>query len=183
MDIVENPFGAPAQSNKQKLRKFLLVVTKEMGLYAPYNTDNLIRGYNYCKEELGDEFDNYLEKCRKYIRHQEADKDKGHVAINYLTDVFTKFAQIKAQLKREGKWHNEYPDGWSVDEYGLPCHPDYRFISQSPFGYTFVHKNVDDNLPPLNVVYNKDSKAFKSIENLETGEILWSGESTGQSKK
>lgn len=179
MEIVENPFGAPVKSNKQKLRKFLLALTRDMGLYAPYNTDNLIRSYNYCKEELGDEFDNYLEKCRKYIRKQEANKEKGHVAINYLTDVFTKFAQIKAQLVREGKWQNNYPDGWSIDEYGLPCHPDYRFISQSPFGYTFVHKDVENDLPPLNVVYNKDKKTFKSIENLKTGEMLWIGKSTG----
>ena len=183
MDIVENPFGAPVESNKIKLRKFLLAVTKEMGLYAPYKVDDLIRGYNYCKEQLGDEFQEYLDTVRKHIRRQEASKEKGHVAVNYLTDVFTKFAQIKAQLMREGKWHSEYPDGWSVDEYGLPCHPDYRFISQSPFGYTFVHKDVSNKLPPLNVVYNKDSKVFKSIENLETGEIIWTGKSIGQSKK
>lgn len=183
MEVIENPFGAPVESNKRKLKKFLLAVTKEMGLYAPYNTDNLIRGYNYCKGEMGDEFNEYLDRVRKYIRKQEPSKEKGHVAINYLTDVFEKFPQIKSQLQREGKWHSEYPDGWEIDEYGLPCHPDYRLISQSPTGSTYVHRDVSNNLPPLNVVYNKDSKTFVSIENIETGEILWNGKSTGRSRK
>ena len=181
--IVENPFGTPIKSNKQKLKKFLFALSNDLGLYVPYNSDTMVKSYNYCKEQLGDEFEDYLSMVKQHVRKQEADKDKAHVAINYLTDVFTKFAQIIAQLKREGKWHSEFPDGWSIDEYGLPCHPDYRFISQSPLGYTFVHKDVENNLPPLNVVYNKDKKVFSSIENLETGEIIWSGESSGQSEK
>lgn len=183
MEIVENPFGAPVQSNKQKLKKFLLSVTREMGLYVPYNTDHLIRSYNYCKNEMGEDFDYYFSRVRKNIRRQEPSKEQGHVAINYLTDVFTKFAQIKTQLEREGKWHNDYPDGWSVDDHGMPCHPDYRFISESPFGLTYVHIDVSDDLPPLNVVYNRESKVFKSIENLLTGEIVWTGKNKTSSEK
>lgn len=182
MTVVENPFGAPVKSNKQRLKKFLLVVSREMGLFVPYNTDNLVRAYNYCKDEMGDDFEHYLEMARKYVRKQEPQKEGGKVAINYLTDVFTKFPQIVRQLKAEGHWvKGNLPDGWGVDDYGLPCHPDYRLISQSALGYTFVHKDVENNLPPLIVVYNKDSREFKRIENLQTGEIVWSGESTGQS--
>lgn len=182
MEVVENPFGQPVQSKKQKTKKFLLAVTRDMGLYNPYKTDDLVRAYNYCKDELGDEFEEYFSTVRKHIRLQEADKEKGRVAINYLTDVFTKFAQIKAQLKREGKW-GDVPDGWYIDEFDLPSHADYRFISQYGAEYTFVHKDVENPLPPLKVVYNKDKKQFRRIENLTTGEILWSGENTEQSNK
>lgn len=176
MEVIENPFGAPVKSKKQQLKKFLFVLTKEMGLYNPYNTDTLVKAYNYCKDELGGEFDKYLSSVRKHIRKQDADKEKGRVAINYLTDVFTKFAQIITQLKREGHWDGDYPDGWSIDNFGLPCHPDYRFISQSANGYTYVHVDVNNDLPPLNVVYNKDSKRIKRIENLATREVIWNGE-------
>ena len=182
MEVIENPFGAPVQSKKQRLKKFLLAVTREMGLYNPYKTDDLIRAYNYCKDEMGEEFEKYFSTVRKHIRLQEASKDNGRVAINYLTDVFTKFAQIKAQLKREGKWE-ACPDDWEIDEFGLPCHPEYRLISQNPDGYTYVHKDVSNNLPPLNVVYNKDSKQIRRIENLATGEILWSGENSEQKEQ
>lgn len=183
MEVTENPFGAPVQSSKQKLKKFLFALSGEMGLYNPYNTDTLVKSYNYCRDELGEDFEHYLETVRKHIKRQEPSKEESKVAINYLTDVFTKFPQIIAQLKREGKWGGDAPDGWSVDEFGLPCHPDYRFISKSPYGYTYVHKDASNNLPPLNVVYNKDSKVFKSIENLETGEVLWTGKSTTQNKR
>lgn len=182
MEVIENPFGKPVQSNKQKLKKFLLAVTREMGLYNPYKTDDLVRAYHYCKDEMGDEFEKYFSTVRKHIRLQEADKEKGRVAINYLTDVFTKFAQIRTQLKREGKW-NDSPDGWYVDEFGLPSHADYRFISQVGAEYTFVHKDVENSLPPLKVVYNKDSKQIRRIENLTTGEIIWTGESITQNSK
>lgn len=183
MQVTENPFGKPIQSNKQKLKKFLFVVTKEMELYTPYNTDNLIKAYNYCKDELGDEFEYYLDTVRKHIRRQEPSREEGKVAINYLTDVFTKFAQIIGQLKRAGVWHSGVPEGWGVDSFGLPCHPSYRFISNIGAEYTFVHNDVNDDLPPLKVVYNKDRKQFRCIENLTTREVIWSGKNTGQSKK
>lgn len=172
-EVVQNPFGEAPKSKKSGLKKFLFAVSKEMGLYAPYNSDTLIKTYNYCKEQLGDDFEYYLETVKANITRQEPSKEEGKVAINFLTDVFTKFPQIIQQLEREGKWHSGMPAGWSVDKYGLPCHPDYRLISQSSLGYTFVHKDVSNSLPPLLVVYNKDKKAFKRIENLKTRDIIW----------
>lgn len=183
MAVVRNPFGAPVESDKRKLKKFLFAVTKEMGLYNPYNTDTLVKTYNYCREEMGDEFNYYLDTVRKYIRLQEPSKEDGKVAINYLTDVFTKFAQIKAQLMREGKWHSNMPDGWGIDEFGLPCHADYRLIGQCGAEYTYVHCDVENQLPPLKVIYNSNSKTITRIENLKTREVIWSGKSTGQSRK
>lgn len=171
--VIENPFGEPEVSKKTKLKKFLFAVSNEMGLYAPYNSDTMIKAYNYCKEQLGDEFEYYFKIVREHISRQEPSKEDGKVAINFLTDVFTKFPQIINQLTRAGLWHSGCPDGWSVDKYGLPCHPDYRLISQSSLGYTFVHKDVSNSLPPLLVVYNKDKKAFKRIENLKTRDIIW----------
>lgn len=183
MTVVSNPFGQPIQSNKQKLKKFLFAVTREMGLYDPYNSDHLVKAYNYCKEQLGDDFEPYLKAVRTHIRRQEPSREGGKVAINYLSDVFTKFPQIINQLKREGKWVNVGPDGWTIDEYGLPNHPDYRLISDGALGMTFVHRNVEDSLPPLMVVYNKDKKVISKVENLVTGEVLWSGKNINANKK
>lgn len=184
MAIVENPFGAPVVSQKQKLKKFLFVITKEMGLYTPYNTDQLVKAYNYCREQLGDEFEQYLKAVRKNIRRQEPSKEGGKVAINYLTDVFTKFPQIIRQLKAEGHWgESAFPDGWALDQYGLPHHPDYRLISTGALGYTYVHNDANNDLPPLLVVYDKNKKVLSKIENLKTGEVLWSGKKPGENKK
>ena len=87
--------------------------------------------------------------------------------------MFTKFPQIIQQLEREGKWHSGMPVGWSIDNFGVPKNNKYRFVSQSALGYTFVGQNPEENLPPIIVVYNKEKKSFKRIENLQTGEVIW----------
>lgn len=181
MAVVMNPFGEPKGVNgNSQLKKFLFAVSKEMGLYPCYNSDNMVKSYKYCREALGDEFNNYFDLVRKNLTRQEAEYQKGRVAINYITDVFTKFPQIIQQLKKEGKWSDgNRPDGWSVDEYGNPCHKMYRLVSQGVLGYTFSSKDETSKLPPLIVVYNKESKEFKRVENLETGEVLWE---TGKEK-
>lgn len=172
-EIVQDPFGTPIKSKKSGLKKFLFALSKDMNLYSPYNSDTLVKSYNYCKEQLGEDFDYYLETVKKYITKQKPEKEKGHVAINFLTDVFTKFPQIIQQLEREGKWHSGMPSGWSVDDFGIPKNTKYRFVSQSALGYTFVGQDPKENLPPIIVVYNKEQKSFKRIENLQTGEVLW----------
>lgn len=184
-EIIENPFGAPVESNKRKLKKFLFALSGELGLYNPYKSDDMVRSYNYCKEELGTDFDKYLETVRRYIGRQEASREEGHVAINVLTDIFTKFPQIIAQLKREGHWSDyPMPSGWSVDpQLELPVHSGYRHISMdAKGGITYVHKDVEDSLPPLYVVYNKKKKAIISITNLLTGELEWKASASNKPK-
>ena len=172
-EVVQNPFGEAPKSKKSGLKKFLFAVSKEMGLYAPYNSDTLIKTYNYCKEQLGDDFEYYLETVKANITRQEPSKEEGKVAINFLTDVFTKSPQIIQQLEREGKWHSGMPVGWSIDNFGVPKNNKDRFVSQSALGYTFIGQNPEENLPPIIVVYNKEKKSFKRIENLQTGEVIW----------